>query len=86
MTDKNEQYVICEGKKVFVDNGRLDIDYNVESFTEIEGLNNLKNLKHLRAGAMYSLKRIEILYRGTTNFSTFPGSANCITTSYLKSL
>ena len=63
MTDKNsEQYVIWDGKKVFVDNGSLDIDYHeVESFAEIEGLNTLKNLKYLYIGPGYGLKRIENL-------------------------
>ncbi len=62
MTDNNsEQYVIYNGKKVFVDNGRLDIDYDVESFIEIEGLNNLKNLKYLYIGPGYGIKRIENL-------------------------
>ncbi len=61
MTDKNsEQYVLCDGKKVIVNNRNLEFYSSaVESFTEVEGLNNLTNLKSLYVGPIYSLKRIE---------------------------
>lgn len=61
MTDKKiEEYVVYEGKKNFVHNGKLDLNYNVSNLADIEGLEKLTGLKELSHYGT-GLRRIENL-------------------------
>jgi len=57
MSGKNsKEYVIFNGKKIPVVEDSLDLPNEVKSFSEVKGLKNLINLKHLQYTGPYLRK------------------------------